>query len=74
MATLSCMAVFEQAADGTWTGYVPDMPLVLGTGNSKADAMRDLRVAVELWMEDRKARNLDLPTPSTEVLEVEVAA
>ena len=74
MPNISYTAVFEQAADGTWSGYVPDLPVILATGATKAEAVTDMRTAMSLWIEDRKQRGLPIPSPATEFVHIEVAA
>jgi predicted RNase H-like HicB family nuclease len=67
-------AVFEQAADGTWGGYFPDLPVILVNGSTLEEAQENARTGLEFWIEDMKDQGLPLPVPTTRVLAIEVAA
>ena len=67
-------AVFEQAEDGTWGGYFPDLPVILVNGNTLEEAQENARTGLEFWIEDMKEQGLPLPAPTTHVLAFEVAA
>ena len=67
-------AVFEQAEDGTWGGYFPDLPVILVNGETFEEAQENARTGLEFWIEDMKEQGLPLPSPTTRVLAIEVAA
>jgi predicted RNase H-like HicB family nuclease len=60
----SYTAIFEQASDGGWSGYVPDLPTILVGGYTLDEAKESMRKGIELWMEDMKEQGLPIPAPS----------
>jgi predicted RNase H-like HicB family nuclease len=67
-------AMVEQADDGTWTAAVVGENSVLGTGDTREDAIEDLRRGLTGLIEYLKAKNEPLPQSSIEVISIEVAA
>ncbi len=67
-------AIFEQAEDGTWGGYFPDLPIILVNGSTLTEAQQNARSGLEMWIEDMKEQGLPIPPPSVKVLGIEVAA
>jgi predicted RNase H-like HicB family nuclease len=67
-------AIFEQAEDGTWGGYFPDLAVILVNGTTLEEAQENARTGLELWIEDMKEQGLPIPSPTTRVLNIEVAA
>ena len=67
-------AVFEQAEDGSWGGYFPDLPVILVNGSTLEEVQENARTGLEFWIEDMKDQGLPLPVPTTRVLAIEVAA
>ncbi|TKB94197.1 MAG: type II toxin-antitoxin system HicB family antitoxin [Nitrospira sp.] len=43
--------VLEPSNDGGYTVYVPTLPGCLSEGDSKEDAIRNIREAIELYLE-----------------------
>ncbi len=67
-------AIFEQAEDGTWGGYFPDLAVILVNGSTLEEAQENARTGLEFWIEDMKEQGLPIPAPTTRVLNIEVAA
>lgn len=67
-------AIFEQAEDGSWGGYFPDLPVILVNGTSLAEVQENARTGLEMWVEDMKEQGLPIPPPAVKVLAIEVAA
>ena len=67
-------AIFEQAEDGTWGGYFPDLAVILVNGNTLEEAQENARTGLEMWIEDMKEQGLPIPPPTVQVLAIEVAA
>jgi predicted RNase H-like HicB family nuclease len=67
-------AIFEQAEDGTWSGYAPDLPTILAMGDTLEEAKENMRTGIQLWIEDMNEQGLPIPKPSTEVVNFEVPA
>ena len=67
-------AVFEQAEDGIWGGYFPDLSGLLVNGATLEEVRENARTGLEFWMESMKQEGLPIRTPSTQAGEFEVAA
>lgn len=68
-------AVFEDAGDGWVYAHVPELPEVHTQGESLEQAREMVRDAIELVLEDRRARNEMIPPAGWAPVEsVEVAA
>ncbi len=67
-------AIFEQAEDGSWGGYFPDLAMVLVNGQTLEEAQENARTGLKLWIEDMKEQGLATPAPSTKVIAFELAA
>jgi len=66
-------AGLEQAEDGTWGGYFPDLPVILVNGETLDEAQENARTGLEFWLEDMKEQGLPIPVPNTQVVAIEVA-
>jgi len=67
-------AIFEQAEDGTWGGYFPDLAAILVNGSTLEEAKENARTGIEFWIEDMKEQGLEIPAPRVQVAAIEVAA
>ena len=67
-------AMVEQAGDGTWTAAVIGEHSVLGTGETRENAVEDLRRGVTGLIEYLKSKGETLPQPSVELVNIEIAA
>ncbi len=67
-------AIFEQAGDGSWGGYFPDLPVILVNGSTLEEVQENARTGLELWIDDMKEQGLPIPEPTTQVHAFEVAA
>ena len=67
-------AIFEQAEDGTWGGYFPDLAVILVNESTLGEAKKNARSGLEMWIEDMKEQRLTIPPPSVQVMAIEVAA
>lgn len=62
--------VLEPSEEGGFTIHVPGLPGCISEGDSKEDALKNIKEAIELYLEPVED---DLTvTPGTEVLEVAV--
>lgn len=43
--------VLEPSEEGGYTAYVPSLPGCISEGDSKAEAMRNIQEAIELYLE-----------------------
>ena len=49
--------VLEQDEDGFWVTEVPAMPGCLSQGNTREEALANIREAIEGWLEVMQAKN-----------------
>ena len=62
--------VLEPSEEGGYTAYVPSLPGCISEGDNKEEALRNIKEAIELYLEPIED---DLTyTPGTEVMEVAV--
>lgn len=59
--------IYEQAEDGGWGAYLPDLPGVVGLGASRTEAEARIREALEAYAADLRARGQVLPPPHHQV-------
>ena len=62
--------VYEEASDGGWGAYPPDLPGVGVVGRTREEARQLVRRAIELHLEGLKKDGLPIPEPSGEYVEV----
>ncbi len=53
--------VLYQDEDGVWIAEVPSLPGCHSAGDSREDAMENVRDAIEAWAEHAKAHGLVIP-------------
>ena len=57
------VVIYEQAEDGGWGAYLPDVPGVVGIGSTCEEAAERVREALSAYIEDLRERGLSLPAP-----------
>ena len=67
-------AIVIENAEGNLSAYVPDLPGCVATGESIADIEQAIREAIELHLAGLREDGTPIPTPSSRVDYVEVAA
>ena len=67
------MVVIEQGAT-SWGAHVPDLPGCVAVGESREEALRLIREAIEFHIDGLRQDGLPVPTPSSEGDFVEVGA
>jgi predicted RNase H-like HicB family nuclease len=67
-------AVVIENAGSSCSAYVPDLPGCVATGATLADAEAAIRVAIAFHLDGLREDGLPVPTPSSKVEYVEVAA
>jgi len=66
--------VLEQESDGGYVVSVPALPGCVSQGDTRAEALANIRDAIELYVEDCRAAGDPVPTDAgKEVVEVEAA-
>lgn len=67
-------AVVIEKAGANYSAYVPDLPGCVATGNTVAETERAIREAIELHLSGLRQDGAPIPSPSSQVEYVEVAA
>lgn len=68
--TMKLKVVLEPSEEGGFTAYVPSLPGCISEGNSREEALKNIREAIELYLEPVED-DLSL-VPGTEVMELAV--
>ena len=67
-------AIVIEKADSNYSAYVPDLPGCVATGHTVEETEQQIRTAIEFHLKGLQADNLPVPTASSRVDYVEVAA
>ncbi|MGB9700949.1 MAG: type II toxin-antitoxin system HicB family antitoxin [Thermodesulfobacteriota bacterium] len=63
--------IIEQDEDGVFVAEVPSLPGCISQGNARVEALKNIREAIEVYLESLKAHDEPIPPPiSEEVVEV----
>ena len=65
-------AVIVEKSRSTYSGYVPDLPVILVTGKTFRQTESRARKAIALYLEELQASGQRPPRPTTRVTEIEV--
>lgn len=57
------VVIYEQADDGGWGAYLPDVPGVVALGSTREEAAERIQEALEAYAEDLHDRGETLPPP-----------
>jgi predicted RNase H-like HicB family nuclease len=57
------IVIYEQADDGGWGAYLPDLPGVVGLGKTRDEAAERIREALGAYAEELRAQGRPLPAP-----------
>jgi predicted RNase H-like HicB family nuclease len=57
------VVIYEQAEDGGWGAYLPDLPGVVALGTSREQVAERISEAVSAYVEDLHQRGESLPPP-----------
>lgn len=66
------VVVYEKSATG-WGAYVPDLPGVVTTGETKEETQRLIREAIEFHLDGLREDNVPIPEPTSSAEVVTVA-
>ncbi len=67
-------AVIIEKGESSYGAYVPDLPGCIAAGETKEEVMRLIQEAIEFHIEGLKEDGLPVPTPSSTIEFIEVAA
>ena len=57
------VVIYEQAEDGGWGAYIPDLPGVVASGATRAEASELIAEAIAAYARDRRERGQAMPAP-----------
>jgi predicted RNase H-like HicB family nuclease len=57
------IVIYEQAEDGGWGAYIPDVPGVVALGETRDEVAAGIKEALAAYAEDINDRGLTLPAP-----------
>ena len=57
--------VIEKTGTG-YSAYVPDLPGCVSVGRSREEMDRNIREAIELYLDELREQGVSIPTPSTD--------
>lgn len=57
------VVIFEQADDGGWGAYLPDLPGVVALGTTQSEVSARIQEALSAYADDLRERGLELPIP-----------
>jgi len=66
--------VIVEQGEKSFGAYVPDLPGCVAVGETKEEALRLIREAIELHLEEMREEGLPVPQPSSSSEYVEVGA
>ena len=67
-------AVVIEKAESNYSAYVPDLPGCVATGQTVEETEQQIREAIEFHLQGMREDGLPIPTPSSRVDYVEIAA
>ena len=67
------LVIFEQANDGGWGAYVPDLPGLGVVGDSREDAEQLIREGIKIHIAGLREDGLPIPEPTTTAERIAVA-
>lgn len=67
-------AVLYEEGESNWGAVVPDLPGCVSIGDTREQAEANVKEAIEIYIEELKARGEPIPEPKHRVGSVEVAA
>jgi predicted RNase H-like HicB family nuclease len=67
------LVIYEQAEDGGWDAYLPDLPGVVALGETREQTATRIREAVAIYAEEMAELAGKLPTPATAAETIQTA-
>jgi predicted RNase H-like HicB family nuclease len=65
------LVIYEQAEDGGWGAYIPDLPGVVALGKSKGEVAESIKGSLELYVEEVGEDGLpDQPTAAAGTISI----
>jgi len=57
------VVIYEEAEDGSWGAYIPDLPGVIALGSTRAEVAQRIQEALSAYADDLQQRGRSLPSP-----------
>ena len=57
------IVIYEQAEDGGWGAYLPDLPGVVALGDSRAEVEERVQEALQAYADEMRSLGRELPAP-----------
>jgi predicted RNase H-like HicB family nuclease len=57
------VVIYEQAEDGGWGAYMPDLPGVVALGLTRGEVSERIREALSAYAEEVRSRGEPMPAP-----------
>lgn len=57
------VVIYEQAEDGAWGAYIPDLPGVVALGTTREETADRIHEALDAYTDDLHERSESLPAP-----------
>ncbi len=68
------VVIIEATEDGSYSAYVPDLPVCFTIGDTLDEVKVNIREAIELYLDEARETGMVLPMPKTMSAVVEVQA
>ena len=62
---MRCVYVVEKASDGSFSAYVPDLPGCTTSGETLDETKRNIKTAVDVYIESLREHQEPIPEPSS---------
>jgi predicted RNase H-like HicB family nuclease len=72
--TYQYIAVAEDALDGSWSAYVPDLPGCTAGGVTADEALDNVQISIELWIEEVKLQGIRIPPSRASTRQIALSA
>jgi predicted RNase H-like HicB family nuclease len=60
-----------EEAEGNYSAYCPELPGCVTTGKTVEETIKNMREAINLYIDELKNENRELPKPSVRVIPIE---
>jgi predicted RNase H-like HicB family nuclease len=57
------VVIYEQAEDGAWGAFIPDLPGVVALGTTRPEVAERIQEALSAFADDLRDRGRSLPVP-----------
>ena len=68
------VAIIEETEGGGYSAYVPDLPVCFTVGDTLDEVKSNIKIAIELYLEEARETGMVLPMPKTMSTLIDVQA